>query len=80
MAKFLDRIGVFRRKETAERATEAEVADVERATGWVEDIANAEQAASWDDLKEVEFAGDRPPESEMGGVPMRKSQTELWRR
>lgn len=67
MAKFLEKIGAFRRKETAERATKAEAADVERATGWAEDIANAEQTASWDDLKEVEFAGDRPPENEMGG-------------
>lgn len=70
-------MGAFWRKETAERATEAEAADVERATGWAEEAENAEQTTNWDDLKEVEFAGDRPLESEMGGIYEEESNETL---
>lgn len=83
MAKFFERFGLFRGKETAERTEEpvnarAEMADAaneqsEVADGWaqVEAMAttNGEQA-SWDDLKDEKFAGDEPVASESPEIVM----------
>lgn len=58
MAKFLEKLGIFRRKEVAERTEDA-------PTEW--DALREENTTSWDDLKEEKFTGDRLVESEMGG-------------
>lgn len=62
MAKFLEKLGIFRRKEVAERTEDA-------PTEWdaLREERGEENTTSWDDLKEEKFAGDRLVGSEMGG-------------